>query len=64
MPGRPPGSLGYVNIPAAIVLFSASVLTAPHGARLAHALPPSRLRLAFAVFLFVSGVRMLWKALA
>lgn len=62
--GRPPGSLGYVNIPAAILIFSASVLTAPIGAKLAHKLPPARLKLAFAIFLFISGARMLWKALA
>ncbi len=61
--GRPPGSIGFVNLPAAVVLFSMSVLTAPYGAGLAHALPPARLRLAFAIFLFISGCRMLWKAL-
>lgn len=62
--GRPPGSLGFVNLPAAIVLFSMSVLTAPHGAKLAHLMEPRKLKLAFAVFLFISGVRMLWKAIA
>jgi uncharacterized membrane protein YfcA len=61
--GRPPGSLGFVNIPAAVVLFSASVLTAPLGARLAHRLPARALKTAFAVFLFISAVRMLGKAL-
>ena len=63
VPGRPPGSLGYVNIPAAVVLFSVSVFTAPLGATLAHRLPARQLKIAFAVFLFVSAVRMLWKAL-
>jgi uncharacterized membrane protein YfcA len=62
--GRPPGSLGFVNLPAAIVLFSTSVLTAPFGAKLAHLLEPRKLKLAFAVFLFVSAARMLWKALS
>jgi uncharacterized membrane protein YfcA len=61
--GRPPGSLGFVNVPAAIVLFSMSVLTAPLGAKLAHSLSPRPLKLAFAVFLAVSAIRMLWKAL-
>jgi uncharacterized protein len=61
--GRPPGSLGYVNLPAAAVLFSTSVLTAPYGARLAHRLEARKLKLAFAVFLAVSALRMLWKAL-
>lgn len=63
-PGRPAGSLGFVNVPAAVLIFSASVLTAPLGAKLAHTLPPARLKLAFAVFLFISGARMLWKVLA
>lgn len=61
--GRPPGSLGFVNLPAAIVLFSTSVLAAPYGAKLAHLLEPRKLKLAFAVFLGISAVRMLWKAL-
>ncbi|UWQ19569.1 sulfite exporter TauE/SafE family protein [Jannaschia sp. M317] len=62
--GRPPGSLGFVNLPAAVVLFSTSVLTAPFGATLAHKLDARKLKLAFAGFLFLSGLRMLWKALA
>lgn len=62
--GQPPGSLGFVNLPAAILLFSMSVLTAPYGAKLAHILEPRRLILAFAVFLAISASRMLWKTLA
>ncbi|WP_371156430.1 sulfite exporter TauE/SafE family protein [Jannaschia sp. 2305UL9-9] len=62
--GRPPGSLGYVNVPAAVVLFSISVFTAPFGASLAHRLPARKLKLAFALFLFISACRMLWKVLA
>ncbi len=61
--GRPPGSLGYVHLPAAALLFSVSVFTAPYGATLAHSIAPQRLRLAFAIFLGVSAIRMLWKAL-
>lgn len=62
--GRPPGSLGYVNLPAAVTLFSMSVLTAPYGAKIAHLMEPRKLKLAFAVFLAISALRMLWKALA
>lgn len=62
--GRPPGSLGFVNLPAAVVIVSVSVLTAPVGARLAHSLPSAALKRAFAVFLAISAVRMLWGALA
>jgi len=57
--GRPPYSLGYVSIPAAVLIFSASVFTAPLGSRLAHWLSPKYLRLAFAAFLFLSALRML-----
>lgn len=59
-PGRPPLSVGYVNLPAAILIFSMSVLTAPLGSRLAHSLNPARLKQAFALFLFLTALRMLW----
>lgn len=62
--GRPPASLGFVNIPAAVILFSMSVRTAPLGAKLAHSLDARPLKLAFAVFLAISGARMLWKSFA
>lgn len=61
--GRPPGSFGFVNLPAAIVIFSVSVFTAPVGARLAHSLEPRRLKLAFSIFLAISAIRMLWNSL-
>lgn len=57
--GRPPLSLGYVNVPAAILIFSASVLTAPLGAKIAHAIHSRTLKLAFAAFLFLTSIRML-----
>ena len=57
---RPPLSLGYVNVPAAILIFSVSVFTAPLGAKLAHSLNPANLKKAFALFLFITSVRMLW----
>lgn len=62
VPDRPPLSLGYVSIPAAVLIFSASVFTAPLGTRIAHSLNPARLKLAFAVFLFLSSIKMLWSA--
>lgn len=62
--GRPPFSLGYVNIPAAVLIFSVSFFTAPLGSKLAQSLNPQRLRFAFAIFLFLSSVRMLWSAFA
>ncbi len=60
---RPPLSLGYVNIPAAVLIFSCSVFTAPLGAKLAHNLNPANLKKAFALFLFITALRMLWVAL-
>lgn len=58
---RPPLSLGYVNLAAAVIIFSVSVFTAPLGARIAHAINQRGLRLAFAVFLGVTSIRMLYK---
>ena len=57
---RPPGSIGYVSIPAACLIFPTSVLTAPFGSKLAHRLNPAALKRAFAVFLFITALRMLW----
>lgn len=61
--GRPPWSLGYVNIPAAVLIFATSVFAAPLGSRLAHAMDAGPLKRVFALFLFVTSVRMLWQAL-
>ncbi len=61
--GLPPGSLGFVYLPALLGIVCASVLTAPLGARLAHSLPVSRLKRAFAVLLLVMGTRMLYSLL-
>ncbi|HPE62170.1 MAG: sulfite exporter TauE/SafE family protein [Thiothrix sp.] len=60
---RPPYSFGYVSLPAAFLIFSVSVFTAPLGSRIAHSLNPVNLRRAFALFLFISGLRMLWSVL-
>lgn len=51
-------SLGYVHLPALACIAISSVLTAPLGARLTHALPVSRLKRIFAVLLFSLAVRM------
>ena len=64
VPGRPPGSLGYVNLIAAAAIFPMAMLLAPFGARLAQALPAKRLRLAFAFFLGITALRMLWSVFA
>jgi uncharacterized protein len=61
IPGLPPGTLGYIYLPALAGIVCASVLTAPLGVRLAHSLPVDRLRKLFAVLLIVMGTRMLVK---
>ncbi len=60
--GLPPGSLGYVNIPAALVMLPTSIAFAPIGVSVAHGLPKRALELAFATFLalVVVAVKFLW----
>lgn len=57
--GLPAMSSGYVYWPAFAAVGVASMLFAPLGARLAHALPADKLKKFFAIFLAVLGVRML-----
>jgi uncharacterized membrane protein YfcA len=59
----PAWSLGYVYLPALAGIALGSVLTAPLGARLAHALPVARLKQLFALLLLVLGTRMAWSLL-
>nr|WP_319385942.1 sulfite exporter TauE/SafE family protein [uncultured Roseibium sp.] len=58
--GRPPLSLGYVNLIGFLLIIPASTLTAPLGARIAHAIDPSKLKLVFALFLGFTGLRMIY----
>jgi len=55
----PPGSLGYVYLPAVAGIALASVALAPSGVRLAHALSAASLKRVFAVFLLAMGVAVL-----
>lgn len=57
-------SLGYVYLPALIACASTSVLFAPLGARVAHALDVRPLRRAFAGLLYSLALYMLYKAWA
>ncbi len=59
VPGRPAGSIGYVNVLGFAAIVATTVLTAPLGSKLAHALSPRTLRLLFAGFLVLTAVRML-----
>ncbi len=60
VPARPPYSLGYVNVPAALLIMPTSMLAVPWGVRAAHALPKRKLEIAFAVFLACVVARFLW----
>ena len=57
-PGLPPASLGYVSLVGFGLITPMTVLCAPLGVKLAHALPQKRLKQAFAVFLAITSIRM------
>jgi len=61
--GRPPGTLGYIHLQAALGISLASVLFAPLGAWLAHHLPVRVLKRFFALFLLFIGCKLLWENL-
>ena len=58
--GLPEGSLGYIHLPALLLVAVTSMLAAPLGARLAHRMPVAKLRVVFALMLYALGARMLW----
>jgi len=60
--GLPWGSLGYVNLPAAVAVSSMSVLTAPLGVAAAHNLPSGPLQRIFGAYLIAIGAWTIWKA--
>ncbi len=58
----PPGTLGYLYLPALLTISVASVLTAPFGARTAHRMDTRQLKRVFAVLLFGLAGSMIYKA--
>jgi uncharacterized membrane protein YfcA len=62
--GLPTGSLGYVYMPALLVIAIASVTMAPLGVRAAHALPVPSLKRVFATILYGLAAYMLYKGLS
>jgi uncharacterized membrane protein YfcA len=62
-PDRPPFTIGQVNLVAFTVVVAMTLLTAPIGARLAHATDPGPLRRIFAAFVTVMALNMLRKAM-
>jgi uncharacterized protein len=59
-----PGAIGYLFMPALVVIALASVTMAPLGARAAHAMNVVQLKRAFALLLFALAAYMLYKGLA
>ena len=60
----PPYSIGYIWLPALLVIASCSVLTAPLGATAAHKLPVKKLKRLFASILYLLAAYMLYQGLA
>ncbi|KAJ57190.1 membrane protein [Actibacterium mucosum KCTC 23349] len=56
--GRPPFSLGYVSVPAVLLIIPITMYLAPVGARLAHKVEPAWVKRGFAAFLALTAARM------
>jgi uncharacterized membrane protein YfcA len=59
----PPYTVGAVNIPAFLLVIALSYLTTPLGVKLAHAMDPKPLKRVFGIFLMLTALNMLRKAL-
>ena len=59
----PPLTIGSINLVAFAVIIAMTLVTAPWGVRLAHAMDPGPLKRVFAVFLVLVALNMLWTAL-
>ena len=60
---RPPFTIGAVNLVAFGIVIVMTLMTAPLGVKLAHAMDPKPLKRVFAVFLTLVALNMLRKAL-
>ncbi|WP_424812151.1 sulfite exporter TauE/SafE family protein [Roseococcus sp. YIM B11640] len=58
--GRPPYSLGWVNLIGFALIVPGSILATPWGVSLAHSISPTLLKRAFAVFLAFTSLRMFY----
>ena len=61
-PGLPDYSLGFIYVPALLIIVAASVVMAPIGARTAHRMPVRQLQRIFALILYSLAAYMFWKA--
>lgn len=62
--GLPDGAIGYVYLPALVVIATASVLMAPVGVKAAHAMPVKKLKRVFAFILYALSAYMLYRGMA
>jgi uncharacterized membrane protein YfcA len=60
---RPPFTIGAVNLVALVIVIGMTLITAPWGVKLAHAMDPKPLKRVFAVFLTLVALNMLRKSL-
>jgi len=58
----PFGSLGFINIPAVLIISLVSILTAPIGVEWAHNLEENKLKRLFGLYLLFVSSGMFWKA--
>ena len=62
--GRPPFSVGFVNLLGFAAVVPMTIIAAPWGAAIAHAISQTLLRRAFAAFLALTSARMVWGLLS
>lgn len=60
-PGRPPFSLGFVNLPGLVLMGVLASLAAPWGAKLAHRMNRILLRRTFGLFLALTAIAIVWR---
>ena len=61
--GRPPLTIGAVNVPTFLIVVAITWATAPMGVTLAHRLDAAVLRRFFGGFLLLVGLRMIWSVM-
>jgi len=62
-PDLPPGNIGYVNILGFLTIVPMTIICAPVGAHIAHSINTNLLKKAFALFLFLTSLRMFYSLL-
>ena len=58
--GLPPLSLGFVNLPATVLIIPSAILMSPYGVRMAHSLQKDTLRKVFAFLLLLISLKMFY----